>query len=244
MNFRDVWENVEADWKGLSPMQQGQKRYLTVTHLWNIEAHGEKQLNEIRANLLEQFRPLTTSKESPVWCDKNQTILSISLTDLKWNEEDWAELVSTYPYGLNQTSHPDVIVSRAYGTISAATNTPAPLLRFDWFLLEASSNRNFRSENLRASRNHLKGKIDHAQHRKQELSMAMIMADLHLRDVKVVERLLKENPDAPQKRKLHPLLNGGTITREVWEETPILTSAFQELARDLGLGTPVAVNQQ
>ena len=63
--------------------------------------------------------------------DEAKTIIRFNLKDVGWEPEDWDKILAVYPYA----TRPD---SQMFDLLAAATLTPLPFVRGDWFAFTAS----------------------------------------------------------------------------------------------------------
>jgi hypothetical protein len=68
---------------------------------------------------------------------------------------------------------------------------------------------------------------------------ASAAAELGLPDPGRIAAVIRVEERFRTPRGLGPLADGGPVPRVVWESTEFATSGFQELAQELGAGTPV-----
>lgn len=71
----------------------------------------------------------------------------------------------------------------------------------------------------------------------QEMTLGEAARELGLSDPKVLQAAIQANPRL-QELGLYPLASGTSIKREVWENTAVVVSPFQEAARELKQGVP------
>jgi serine/threonine-protein kinase len=71
----------------------------------------------------------------------------------------------------------------------------------------------------------------------RDLGLEEVARELGMEDPQKLKALIEGNSTL-RKLGLGPLANGGTIKRDVWSSLEFTTSLFQNVAQELGLGTP------
>lgn len=243
INNRDAWTAISLDLHGLPPAKLRDRRYLALAHLHNNEAIATPDLDSRRTALLESLRQLGSAGAfAPI--DRNKTIFAFQLSDLGWTAKQWDRIVDAYPYHLKQSSSSDAVTARLSAECTETLNEcDQPTLRGDWLVYHLLTRAYPDDPALARCQNHLARNPGYAgAYENQALSLAAVAADLSVAEAEHVRDAIRKNPDLRQKFSLDPLLEGGTILRKNWESAPALTSAFQELCRELGMGTPRAVH--
>jgi mono/diheme cytochrome c family protein len=107
-------------------------RYFTLTHLYNAGLNDD-QLATYRVGLSKLINSLSWGSrlKKPTAIDPAKTILRIDLTDYKWNEATWREVLAHYPYGV---THDSKTAKQLY----VRTACDLPYVRADWFVFAAS----------------------------------------------------------------------------------------------------------
>ena len=107
-------------------------RYFTLTNLYNACATDEA-MNVYRQGLVKLLNGLARRSDvvKLITVDPEQTIVSINLEDMGWEESDWNTVLAAYPYAVK----PDV---KAFDFIAQQTDTVLPYVRGDWFAFTAS----------------------------------------------------------------------------------------------------------
>jgi hypothetical protein len=134
----DVLKAILDDLNTASETQRSFFRYLTLSNLSNqTDAGGGALIPDLdphRAAVGKLINSLSTNAKItvPKAIDEAKTIYRIDLRDYNWNEEQWEEIVSYYPYGMIG------IDRQKENLIAKHTGSPMAYLRADWFTFAAS----------------------------------------------------------------------------------------------------------
>jgi hypothetical protein len=129
----DVIAAVAKDLEGFSNALRKNKRYLTLTHLYN-SGEDEKRLELYRQAVVKLLNSLSTSPD-PVkleTVDAAKTIIRFDIRDLGWDEARWERVAEANPYLVIYKN------SLFDGYILTETGSTSPMLRADWFAFAAS----------------------------------------------------------------------------------------------------------
>jgi mono/diheme cytochrome c family protein len=128
----EVVQRILSDLQTVGERDRPFIRYFTLTHLYNA-GWSEDELEGYRAALSKLVNSLSWGRRivRPVPADESKTILRIDLRDYKWSETIWNNILAGYPYGV-------VLSTRAAHLAAAATASPLPYVRGDWFVAAAS----------------------------------------------------------------------------------------------------------
>lgn len=118
--------------RNVSRRQREQIRFVTLSHLWNLDA-SEAELEIARQAVAKLLNSLSWqgALALPQPIDPAGTVLRIHLQELGWSAADWDRIVDRYPYGV-------VDASEELAALQGATKSALPFVRGDWLVAKAS----------------------------------------------------------------------------------------------------------
>ena len=128
-DLRDMLRDLT---RTVSGRQRAHTRYVTLSHLWNLDA-SEAELDVARQAVAKLLNSLSWQGALAVLepVDAAGTVLRLNLHDLGWSAADWDAIVARYPYGLLDHSPEESL-------LQAATQAALPWVRGDWLVANAS----------------------------------------------------------------------------------------------------------
>ena len=129
---KDMIATMAADLEKLPKTRAAGTRYLTLTHLKN-SCTDDAAMKVYRQAAIKLVNSLSRSSNVVrlETIEPEQTIIRININDLGWDERDWDNVLSVYPYN----TQPETQLT---GVLAKATGTPMPYARADWFAFSAS----------------------------------------------------------------------------------------------------------
>jgi hypothetical protein len=244
VSTRDVLAAIDAHLKAAPAADREHLRFFTLANLHNNPAVTDADLRLYRTALSAALAGLSRKGAvAPGAVDRAKTVFAVDVRKLGWDSErDWRTILRAYPYGLGYAGAlvpalaPLAALERE---ITKLSRTEIPAVRADWFVATATR------PPLAAK---LKGKAPGAFPRAVETLAARHRADLTLANAAYElgldrpQTLADAVKDSRRLRALGlaPLLRGGTIKRQDWEQIGA-TSLFQRVARELEVGVPIMV---
>jgi hypothetical protein len=243
----DTLTAVAADLQKVPAAERPQRRYLTLTHLHNARRLSAADLRAFRQTLVQLAEHLSPPGRVVAFnaIDAEQTIYAVDLKELGWDAEPaWRQILKVYPYGLTYEDAANAQLRAADQQVQTLSGSKLPYVRADWFaaalvrppLVGAEGLLKTPTREVPPSVRALAQTYD-----QEELNLEAAAADLNLADPKRLGDLVREEPRLRRTLGLEPLTQGGIIRRSVWESMKFTTSPFQEVSRELNLGTPIRV---
>ncbi len=229
--------DLEKTTAGLRPT----RRYLDLYDLGNDRGLPQADLDAARAALAELgawFRPAGSPFQA---IDADRLVFGFDLGELKLSDEDWEHLLRGYPYGLD-AGQADAPALRDRGRrLVGLAGSKVPCVRATWFFRRLEQARQDGDRALPLPAGPLPAAVLRLAEERGRLNLARAAAELGLSDPQDLRAAIQDDPRLRQKCGLAPLADDGTISRDTWEARPFASSAFQEAAKRLGLGTPVII---
>jgi hypothetical protein len=228
---------VRRDLERLPIEARENRRYLSLVHLHNDPqvAHGALvSLRDGLADLAGYLSPAGTVASLPP-VDDEHLVFAIDWPEFGTPTATvWRAVLTAYPYGLEK---PDG-TGAAFRKLSGSA---LPVVRGDWFLraalkppLGGPGGPLYRMGTVPAALQKFARQYD-----EQRIDAALAAAELGAAGAKDVVDKVRAEKHLIESYGLGPLADGGSVTRATWESTAFSTSPYQELARSLGIGTPL-----
>ncbi len=244
-NTLDVLTVIKTDLAKAADADRPARRYLTLTHLHNNRAVTDADLEAARQALRELAGYLSPAGRTAVFrpVDPEQTVFAVDLNELDWDPDDtWRAVLKAYPYGLSHADSPSAELRGRAEEVQKLSGTKLAHVRGDW-LAQAVVRAPLGGDggSLPARGRPVPAAVQALVQRYagQTLDLAAAAADLALADPQRLDALIRDEPRMRQKLGLGPLADGGTVPRTAWEGRQAGTSPFQEVSRELQLGTPL-----
>jgi formylglycine-generating enzyme required for sulfatase activity len=127
-----VLDAIAKDLQEARPHARPQRRYFTITHLYNAGL-AEDELQTYRFALAKLVNSLSWGPrvQVPVAIDAARTVFRIELDFYGWKPQQWEQVLAAYPYGVTYRT-PQAL------SCYEQTRCPLPYVRADWFVFEAS----------------------------------------------------------------------------------------------------------
>lgn len=234
----DVLSAIARDLKKAGEAESTGRRYLTLTHLHNNPRHSSADLDGARQSLADLARYLSPEGRVAVWrpVNEEQTVFALDLDDLGWSAAQWRQVLRGYPYGLSYAEDADPRWRVAAEEVKELADTTMPYARADWFLVSAVRQADaLKVPAGRAVPDSVQVRVQ--KYAQEKLALADAAAELPRNEPARLEDGLRNNADL--RRRLEPLVTGGTVLRSVWESTEGGTSPYQEVSEALHMGHPV-----
>ena len=131
ITFADMVGFMAADLERLPRGRRVGTRYLTLSHLASVCAPPQA-MAVYRQGAVKLLNSLSRSSDviKVETIDPEGTIIRFNLTDIGWSATEWDSVLAVYPY--------NVEADEAAGTLFAATRSPLPYVRADWFAFNAA----------------------------------------------------------------------------------------------------------
>lgn len=128
----DVVNAIASDLDGLQRTRVTDTRYITLTHLYNACVPDE-QMELFRFGVVKLLNSLSTVSTVVrlETIDSAGTIIRFNLKDVGWDPVAWDIILDAYPYAARTEG-------AMFDALGAATLTPLPFVRGDWFAFTAS----------------------------------------------------------------------------------------------------------
>lgn len=236
----DVLSAIAGDLKQAEQSERQNHRYLTLTHLHNNPRRSSADLDGARQTLNDLARYLSPEGRVVVWqpVNEEQTVFAVDLEDLGWSAAEWRQILKGYPYGLGYTRDANPRWREAAEEVQKLSDANPPCARADWFVVSAVRLATQGTLKVPAGRAIPDSVQSHVQKYAQErLTLADAAAELALNEPGRMEDSLRNNADL--RRRLEPLVTGGTVLRSLWESTESGTSPYQEVSQALQMGRPI-----
>jgi hypothetical protein len=238
----DVLSAIAKDLKMADQAERTNRRYLTLTHLHNNPRRTTADLDRARQTLNDLARYLSPEGRVAVWepVNEEQTVFAVDIDDLGWGAGEWKQVLKGYPYGLSFAEDAEPRWREAAKEVQELADATMPYARADWFLVSAVRLAGQGSLKVPAGR----GIPDSVQeciqkYAQEKLTLADAAAELARNEPARLEDRLRNNPEL--RRRLEPLVTGGTVLRSVWESTDAGTSPYQEVSQALQMGHPIVL---
>ncbi len=137
----EILVTIESHLMSLAPFDRSFARYLTLTHLYNIDERVEI-LREYRNALSKLINSLSWGSEvtNPQPIDPQQTIFYIDLRHYEWDVDDgWTKIEDVYPYHISFDAPAQTALQEQLARLQTEMNCVIPSVHIDWFLATASS---------------------------------------------------------------------------------------------------------
>lgn len=229
---RPVLDVVRDDLAGLAPAARRGRRYLALDHL-----PDGPELDRARADLDAVAAFLSPPGVAAVVRRVDPAGVVFAFEPAAFGMDPgaaWAAVLRAYPYGLEPAGPAGVAVREQSGT-------PLAVVRGDWFVraavnppLAAPGAPFHRPAVVPAGLRAAARRYDEAR-----VDAKAAAADLGLPDPSRVAAAVRAEEHLRTRFGLGPLADGGSVARAAWESTEFVTSGFQELARELNVGTPL-----
>ena len=132
---------IESHLMSLAPFDRAFARYLTLTHLYNMDERVEI-LGEYRNALSKLINSLSWGSEvtNPKPIDPQETIFYIDLRHYEWDVNDsWRKIEDVYPYHISFDAPAQTALQEQLARLQTEMNCVIPSVHIDWFLATASS---------------------------------------------------------------------------------------------------------
>ncbi len=135
-SLEDEISDIRRDLTSLSEVDQTFRRYLTIRPLHNNLGFGDAQLDRARSAIAKLVNSVSRSSEIivPRAIDPQETLFGIDLRDYEWEVEAWADLESTYPYGIRHRSRLESNPLDDEEQLAKTMGVRHLVLRGDWFV--------------------------------------------------------------------------------------------------------------
>jgi hypothetical protein len=241
----DVLTDMAADLEKTPAADRPQRRYLTLVHLYNNPVVTEATLESYRRTLRELAGFFSEPGEHLVFrpVDRQQTIFAVNLRDLGWEPDAaWHAILKHNPYGLTYDKVEEAKVREAAAKLRKLSGTPVAGVRGDWLAVALTrapvggGDGAIKTGNwpLPPAVRDLATGYDN-----QELTLQSAAAELGLSEPARLQTLVKEDARFGAKMSLDALgRERGVVQRKAWETLRSGASPYQQLSRQLDLGTP------
>jgi hypothetical protein len=231
---------VRADLQAADEKVRPSYRYFSLVHLWNMQTVRDEDLRAWREGLVRAVAALAPAGRTAVIepLDPEQTVYRLNLAVLDWDDEGkWRPLLSVYPYLLSP-------VGLDAAKVRDLSDSEQACVRGDWFLAVLTRPPSDAAGSLpRLPAQDLPSAVEALAraYPSRELDLQAITADLGLPDASLVRECLEHRPAMLTGLGLDQLLAGKTVRRTDWESLAKGSSPYQQLARELKLGTPLRI---
>jgi hypothetical protein len=240
-NSLDLLTTLACDLEKAGPDLRSGRRYLDLYDLNNDRSVSAADLERTRSalgDLSSWFRPGESVFQA---IDSDRLVFAFDLGKLGWTDDRWQRLLASYPYGMDLTQARATSVRDKARQVADLTPSKLPCIRATWFLRRLVRAHHDGEKDLALPSGAPPAAVQSLEEANARLTLARAAAELGLSDPQELHSAIQSDPRLRQKFGLGPLAEGGTIARDTWEARPFTTSAFQESARRLELGTPVLV---
>ncbi|WP_020476126.1 serine/threonine protein kinase [Zavarzinella formosa] len=206
------------------PARAASLRFLRLDHRHNDPEVRSEDLTELRQAIRELLAHLAGQPIEVIELPHSQsTVLVLDLRQLGWQPGHWDLLMDHYPYGVYQGNLPaDAPLNVAARQLHQLSGAKIPFVRADWFLAAVTSPP-LESLFAKLSRLHSAANWPPITLRARESYFAQTLTlNQMAREVGVDSwRLRKaiEAGDVGEKSIFQPALDGGALSRRVWEGT-------------------------
>jgi hypothetical protein len=232
---------VAGDLEKSPPEQRPGRRYLDLYDLNNDRTVSDADLERTRSTLGDLSSWFRRGESTFQAIDPGQLVYAFDLGKLGWTDDHWQKLLASYPYGIDFTHAKATSTCDKAKQVTELTPCKLPCIRATWFLRRLVRAHHEREKDLALPSGAPPAGVMSLEESRTRLSLARAAGELGVSDPKELREAIQADPRLRQKYGLGPLAEGGTIARDTWEARPFTTSAFQESARRLELGTPVLV---